>query len=111
MGLLYDDKIKFFFVLLKARCKSRLTVWNIRDLNISCLEEIPFPSQKMHGLGLDDKFFAVLIGNEPNFEIQVGRTQDFSVTSHVLKYCSRKFCGFHFEAGYVAAGLEEGQIK
>lgn len=65
----------------------------------------------MYGLGLDNTFCVVLIGNEPYFEIQVRNIQDFAIISHVIEYSSRVFCGFHFEAGYIAAGLEDGQIK
>lgn len=88
-----------------------MTVWNIRNLNVSCLGEILFPTQEIYGLGLDNTFIVVLICDGPCYEVQVRKTQDFAGLSHSMKFRSRMFCGFHYEAGHIAAGLDDGQIK
>lgn len=96
----------------KETFQGRLTLWNIRYLSQTSMEgEILFPLQKIFGLALSDGYIVVLVGKEPNFEIQIRLRHDPLILLHSMSYRSQAFSGFHSHDSFVAAGSDDGKIR
>nr|CAG4641459.1 EOG090X014D [Eurycercus lamellatus] len=96
--------------MLKGR-GDRLTVWNMNSSEIMKMEEIYFPLHyTMYGLGFDDEFIIILVGKTFDYEIQVRTTKNRTLL-HTLRFKTHSFSGFHYEAGFIAAGSDDGKIR
>ncbi len=78
---------------------------------ISRVQEILFPAEKIYGIGFDEKLTAVLIKKKNDFEVQIRQSQNSLNLIHSMHYTSHVFSGFHYETGFVAAGSDDGKIR
>ena len=90
-----------------------MTFWRVNSkFETTRINEFTIPSTALlHGLGLDDKFAVVVLGTRPKFDIQIRSTKDLGLIVHSISYWTHFFSGFHYEAGYIAAGSDDGKIR